>query len=244
MTATPVGMRCPECARQRTRVTRLRESVTQPTLTYALIAINAVVYLGESLGGGASAVGTPGGQLVADGDLSRAAIAHGEYWRLLTSAFLHANLLHIASNMFVLYIMGTMLEPVIGRARFAIIYFVSLLAGSLGVLVAQPTGFAIGASGAIFGLMGAGVIVLRQRGINPMQSGLPLWIGINLVLTFSIAGISIGAHIGGLIGGILVALVLFELPGRVRLPPTTAALLASALGALAVAASLAVAGSG
>jgi membrane associated rhomboid family serine protease len=244
MTPTPVGMRCPECARQRTKVTRLRESVSQPTLTYSLIALNVVVYIGESLGGGASAAGSPGGQLVADGALSRATIAHGDYWRLLTSGFLHANLIHLASNMFVLYIMGTLLEPVIGRARFAIIYFVSLLAGSLGVIVAEPTVPAIGASGAIFGLMGAGVIVLRQRGISPMQSGLPLWIGINLVLTFSITGISIGAHIGGLIGGILAALVLFDLPGRVRLPPATAAVLASSLGALAVAGSLALAGSG
>ncbi len=238
MTATPVGMRCPECARQRTHVTRLRETVTRPTLTYALIAINTVIELVEiGTGGTLSGVGTS--SLVVHGDLSRPAIANGDYWRLVSSGFIHAGIIHLALNMWVLYILGSLLEPAIGRLRLGILYAVSLLAGSFGVLVSNQA--AIGASGAIFGLMGAAVIVMRQRGISVMQSGLPVWIGLNLLLTVTIPGISLGAHIGGLIGGTLAAIAMFEAPVRLRVPAHLGTALASVLGVGAVVASLAIA---
>jgi membrane associated rhomboid family serine protease len=100
----------------------------------------------------------------------------------------------------------------------------------------------VGASTAIFGLMGAALVVMRNRGINPMQSGLPLWIGINLILTFTIPGLSKGGHVGGLIGGILAAALLFELPDRVRrLPAAVPLVLTGAVGVAAVAGALAVA---
>ena len=127
--------------------------------------------------------------------------------------------------MFALYVLGGLLEPAVGRLRFGIIYFVSLLAGSFGALLLEPDAPTVGASGAIFGLMGAAVVVMRNRGINPMESGLGLWIGLNLLITFTIPSISIGGHIGGLIGGALAALLLFDLPDRVRVPascPTAA----------------------
>src|SRR5437868_15426484 len=143
--------------------------------------------------------------------------------------------------MYSLWILGTLLESTVGRIQYLLIYFVSLLAGSFGALIVTPHAPTVGASGAIFGLMGAGVIVLRHRGISPMQSGLPLWIGINLVFSFAVPGISVGGHIGGLIGGALAAIVLFELPDRVRRLPAIAPMLAAgALGAAAVAGSLAV----
>jgi membrane associated rhomboid family serine protease len=243
MTPTPVGMRCPECAGQRTRVRTAASLRAEPTLTYALIVLNSIVFLAQVMSG-ASATGSElgGSSLIADGGLSRVTVADGELWRVVTAGFLHGGLFHLFFNMFALYILGGLLEPAIGRLRFAIIYFVSLLAGSFGALLLEPRGLTVGASGAIFGLMGAAVIVMRNRGINPMESGLGLWIGLNLLITFTIPGISIGGHIGGLAGGALAALVLFELGDRVRLPAAVPAVLASALGALAVAGCVAVAG--
>ena len=157
--------------------------------------------------------------------------------------FLHARPLPPFYRMSALYILDRLLEPGFGRLLFAFIYFVSLLAGSFGALLLEPRIATVGASGAIFGLMGAAVIVMRNRGINPMESGLGLWIGLNLLITFTIPGISIGGHIGGLLGGILAALVLYELRDRVRLPAAGATALVVILGALAVTGSIAVSGS-
>jgi membrane associated rhomboid family serine protease len=167
-------------------------------------------------------------------------VADGEVYRLVTAGFLHAGLFHLLVNMYSLYILGTLVEPAVGRARYLLIYFVALLAGSFGALLLTPNSPTVGASGAIFGLMGAGVIIMRNRGIDPMQSGLPLWIGINLVFSFAVPGISIGGHIGGLIGGALAAAAL-DAPDRVRsLPSAAGPLLAGVIGAAAVVASLAV----
>jgi membrane associated rhomboid family serine protease len=243
MTSTPVGMRCPECARQRQSVRTMRSTTTEPVLTYVLIGINVAVALGALLGGG-SATGGGGldGTLLQDGSVSRATVADGEYWRLLTAGFLHAGFFHLLFNMLSLYILGSLLEPAVGRLRFGLIYFVSLLAGSFGALLLEPDSPTVGASGAIFGLMGGAVVVLRHRGISIMESGLGIWIGLNLVITFTVPNISIGGHIGGLIGGAVCALVLFDLGDRVRLPDVVPAALCAGLGALAVVGSIAVAG--
>jgi membrane associated rhomboid family serine protease len=244
MTSTPVGMRCPECARQRADVRRVGAVGVgeEPVLTYVLIGINVAVALGALLSG-ASATGGGGigsSPLLADGSVSRFAIDQGEYWRLLTAGFLHTGMIHLLFNMFALYILGGMLEPAIGRLRFAAIYFVSLLAGSFGALLLESDAATAGASGAIFGLMGAAVIVMRDRGINPMESGIGLWIGLNLLITFTIPGISIGGHIGGLVGGVLVALVFTEVVGRIRAPQSLGLLLAAAIGVVAIAGAIAV----
>ena len=240
MTSTPVGMRCPECARQRTKV-KTMGAVTVPLLTYVLIGVNVAVALALILG-----AGTEGGNAVYDeGALARGGgiepgVADGELWRILTSGFIHGSggassvFIHLLFNMFALYVLGGMLEPAIGRLRFAIVYFVSLLAGSFGALLLTPVGTTAGASGAVFGLMGAAVVVMRNRGINPMESGLGLWIGLNLLITFTIPNISIGGHIGGLIGGALAAFVIFDLRERVRIPEPMPMLLASAIGVVAI----------
>ncbi len=214
----------------------------EPILTYILIGINVAVALGAFMSG-ASATGGGGiGQssLLADGSVSRFAIDQGDYWRLLTSGFLHTGLLHLLFNMFALYVLGGMLEPAIGRLRFAIVYFVSLFAGSFGALLFEADAATAGASGAIFGLMGAAVIVMRDRGINPMESGIGLWIGLNLLITFTIPGISIGGHIGGLVGGLLAALVFTEVVSRLRVPESLGLLLASAIGVVAIAGAIVV----
>jgi len=242
MTTTSVGMRCPECARQTTKVKRIG-SVTEPTLTYVLIGINLLLWLGFGLAGDA------GTDVYVHAGLSRVGLADGDVWQVVTAGFLHARLgesygfLHIFSNMFSLYILGTLLEPAVGRLRFGLIYAVSLLAGSFGALLLTPDGLTVGASGAIFGLMGAAVVVMRNRGINPMESGLGLWIGLNLLITFVIPGISIGGHIGGLIGGALAAFVLFDLRERVKVPALAPTLIAAAIGVLAVVGSFAVSAS-
>jgi membrane associated rhomboid family serine protease len=242
MTPTSVGMRCPECGGQKTTVRKVAASrADEPMLTYVLIGIIALVQLG-AMASGANATGSEfgGSDLISDGAVSRPAVADGEIWRLLTSGFLHAGLLHLAFNGFALYVLGTMLEPAIGRLRFAIIFFVSLLAGSFGALLVEPQALTVGASGAIFGLMGAAIVFMRNRGINPMESGLGLWLGINLVFTFAIPGISIGGHIGGLVGGALAAALMFDLRDRVRVPSAVPPLLAAGVGAAAVLGSIAV----
>jgi membrane associated rhomboid family serine protease len=243
MTPTPVGMRCPECSRQRTKV---RTSATlsrgeTPVVTYVIMGICVALQLGQMASGAGVSGGLAGSTLFQKYSLYGPSVADGEVYRLLTSGFLHAGLFHLLVNMYSLWILGTLLEPTIGRIQYLLIYFVSLLAGSFGALLVTPHAPTVGASGAIFGLMGAGVIVLRHRGISPLQSGLPLWIGINLVFSFAVPGISVGGHIGGLIGGALAALVLFDVPARIRtLPRAVPPVLAGALGAAAVVGSLAV----
>ena len=243
MTPTSVGMRCPECARQRQDVRTMRATSDAPVLTYILIGINVAVALGALMGGASATTGGIGGStLLQEGSVSRFTVGDGEYYRLLTAGFLHAGFFHLLFNMLSLYILGSMLEPAVGRLRFALIYFVSLLAGSFGALLLEPTAPTVGASGAIFGLMAAAAVVLRNRGIGIMESGLGIWIGLNLLITFTVPNISIGGHVGGLIGGAVCALVLFDLRDRVRLPDAVPAALCAGLGALAIAGSIAVAG--
>ena len=218
MTATPVGMRCPECARQRTPVRTMRELYAEPTVTYALIAINVVMFVGELATGG------NGSRLVRDLTTlgssvdAQTGIAEGEWWRLVTGAFLHdpGNPLHILFNMYLLFVLGRMLEPVLGHVRFAALYFAALLAGSFGALVAQPHAATLGASGAVFGLMGAAFVMQHARGVDPRQSGILPLIVLNLVLSFAIPHVAIGGHIGGLIGGGLAAYAMDRVSARRR----------------------------
>jgi membrane associated rhomboid family serine protease len=205
-----VGMRCPECARQTTKV-RVGAGAFSPTAgkmpaTYALIAINVVVFVIEMATGGSAGFGDSG-SLIQDAGTHGPSIADGDWWRVITGGFLHAGIIHLAFNMYVLYIAGQILEPGIGTPRFLGIYFVSLIAGSLGALIVDPNTTTVGASGAIFGLMAAVIVVARGRGVEELAQQFGLFVVINLVLTFSISGISIGGHIGGLVGGLLAALL-------------------------------------
>lgn len=236
MTPTPVGMRCPECSRERTTVRTAQSLGSDPTVTYVLIALNVMAFVGSLAGGGAVAE-RGGGSVIDHGALFGPAIADGEFWRLITSGFLHAGLIHIGFNMYLLYILGTMLEPAIGRARFLALYFTSLLGGSLGALLINPDSLTVGASGAVFGLMGGAVVIMRARGFDPMASGIPMLIGLNLLITFVFPGISIGGHIGGLAAGVVAAYVLVEIGDRVRslaIPVAVCAALAAGLAVAAV----------
>jgi membrane associated rhomboid family serine protease len=232
MTTTPVGMRCPECSRQRTQVHTMRSMTTDPIATYVIIAICVLAYFGSRAGG----TGRAFNELLLYGP----AVADGEYWRLVTSGFLHAGLLHLLFNMYVLYWLGRMIEPAIGTARFLALYGTALLAGSLGVLLLSFDSRTVGASGAVFGLMAAAFVMQRSRGIDPMASGLGPVILLNLGITFLLPGISIGGHLGGLIGGAAAALALENLSAR-RSSQWAALLACLGLSVLAVAGSLAVA---
>ena len=235
MTSTPVGMRCPECASQRTQVRTMRARTDEPVLTYILIAINVVAGIGSLYGGN---VGTEGGNLTNSWAISRADIAAGDYWRIVTNGFVHAGIFHLAFNMLALWILGSLLEPALGRLRFGLVYFVSLLCGSLGVLLLSDAS-SVGASGAVFGLMGSALVLFRARGLSLLESGLGIWLGLNLLLTFTIPNISIGAHIGGLIGGLIATFVLEELGAKNRIPMRAAEVLCAAIGVAAVAVSIA-----
>ena len=215
MRPTPVGMRCPECAGQRTQVRTMRNVFADPTVTYVLIAINVLVFFGTTAGG-ASFSG--GGSAFRDLALWGPGVADGDVWRLVTGGFLHFGIFHLATNMWALYVLGRLLEPGLGHVRFAALYFASLLAGSFGALLITPNTFTAGASGAIFGLLGASIVMARSRGIDIMASGLGPVLLLNLAITFFPGfNISIGGHIGGLIGGSLAALAL-EASARRRLP--------------------------
>ncbi|UTI66542.1 rhomboid family intramembrane serine protease [Paraconexibacter antarcticus] len=215
MTPTPVGMRCPECSKQKTQVRTIsdisRSGAVQATT--AIIALNVIVFLASgqfNIGSGGTS-----GSLALRGELYGPSIAEGhQYYRLVTSGFLHAGLLHIGFNMYILWWLGNLLEPAIGKRRFVGLYFVSMLTGSIGALLVTPDSPTVGASGAIFGLMGVAFMEMRARGIDPMASGIGPTILLNLVLSFTLSGISIGGHIGGLVGGGLATLVLHELDKR------------------------------
>jgi len=234
MTSTSVGMRCPECARERTKVHTVSSMTGTPTATYALIAINALVFLGSSSTSGAT---------LRDFALFGPSVdAANEYYRLVSSGFLHGGIIHILFNMYILHWLGSQLEPSLGTPRFVALYFASLLAGSFGALLLSPMSLTVGASGAVFGLMAATFVTQRARGIDPMQSGIGPLILLNLAIGF-IPGlnISIGGHLGGLIGGALAAMLMDRLGARRRgvVLPIAACVL---VGVIAVAGSLAVAG--
>jgi membrane associated rhomboid family serine protease len=216
MTPTPVGMRCPECARQKTKVRTATTLTGPPQLTYVLIAINVAAFLATMVGGGG--ITGRAGSVYNSGFLYGPYVADGDWWRIATSGFLHAGVLHIALNMYFLYFLGTLLEPAIGKVRFGLIYVVSLFGGSLGALLLSPDSATVGASGAVFGLMGAAILAMRARGIDPMQSGLGVTLLLNLAITFLIPGIAIGGHLGGLTAGFVVGYLMFEVAERRRMP--------------------------
>lgn len=206
MVFAPVGIRCPDHAGVRKGAARMTSGVRRVAyegggaiVTRILIAVNVFVFLvnlaqGSSLG---QVRGTwfEKGALYIPGGLDQ-----GEWWRLITSAFLHGNLIHLGMNMLVLWIVGTPVEMAIGRWRFLALYLVSGLAGAAGALIFSPNAVTVGASGAIFGILGAALVLEAQRSyvLGGQAFGL---IVVNLVLTFAIPNVSIGGHIGGLVGG-------------------------------------------
>ncbi|HEX5713110.1 MAG TPA: rhomboid family intramembrane serine protease [Solirubrobacterales bacterium] len=209
MTPTPVGMRCPECAQQRTKVVRGpsggASGFQQSPATYVLIALNVVAFLAQ-IGTGSGGISGTSGSVALDFGLAGAPVAEGEWYRLVTGGFLHAGLFHIGLNMAALFIVGRVLEPGIGTPRFVALYVASLLAGAAGALaLTDPYQLTVGASGAIFGIFGATAVIAYGRGMGAVASEIGFLIVLNLVISFTVPGISIGGHLGGLIGGAICA---------------------------------------
>lgn len=257
-----VGFQCPECVSQGHRETRQLllpyggTRVRNPKATsVALIAVNALVWVAVLLTGGAFGtlynllalvpeglcpVGDrilltgPDG-CVAEGYSWLPGVATGAPWQVLTSGFTHAAAWHLGFNMLVLWLLGPTIEQVLGRARYLAVYLVALLGGSAGVmLLSQPYSSSVGASGAIYGLMGALLLIaIRHKGD---VRGILFWLGLNVVLSFTWSGISWEGHLGGLAGGMAAAAIIMYLPkGRRRLQWPLVALLAAVFVAVIVA---------
>jgi membrane associated rhomboid family serine protease len=209
-----VGFQCPECVREGNRTVRRAEApfggqaVTTAWATRTLIAINVLIFFFEY------GLGDPN-KVAWDFGLRPPAVADGEYYRLITSAFLHYSAAHVALNMWALYTVGVALETWLGRARFLTLYFLSALGGGvLCYLLSDVNSNTAGASGAVFGLFGAIFVVAHRMNMNIRP--IALVIVINLVFTFVWGGISWQGHIGGLVTGAIVALAFVYAPRAQR----------------------------
>ena len=233
MHTASVGFHCPACiAPQSIHSGRKRRSFArysaqsakvseQSITTRTLIAVNLLAFLvtlfrGGSLSSGGGDVTIDFG-LVAYGRVLSAfsidyvGVAEGEWWRMFTGGFLHAGFIHLAFNMFLLWMLGSQLERLLGATSYLILYFGSLLSGALGVMLLDPLALTVGASGAVFGLMGATVIYQLRRGVSPWSNGIGTLLIINLIFTFARPNISVGGHLGGLLGGLLIGWLIDEM---------------------------------
>jgi membrane associated rhomboid family serine protease len=216
MVFTPVGIKCAEHAGVPTGTERVVQGARRfglegggALLTKILIGLNVLVFLWQVGAGGT--LNDPDGYPYLNGALNGFLVADGEWWRLFTSMFLHGSVIHLGLNMLFLWWIGAPVEQALGRARYALVYLVSGLAGSTGaLLLTNPEAVTVGASGALFGILGAAFVFERQRNYV-LGGGALTIIVLNLAFTFAIPGISIGGHLGGLAGGALSALALSRL---------------------------------
>jgi membrane associated rhomboid family serine protease len=238
MTVAPVGIRCPDhagtrprpvtaaatrpasVATKRVRRTAARHGYVIPefSVTRALVILNVVIYLLElAMGGTISGTGNriyEHGALVVNAvyaDGTPAGLAHGEWYRLITAAFLHYGPVHLALNMLALWWLGQPVEAALGRWRYLLLYIVAGVAGSAGALLLSPNAITVGASGAIFGILGA-LLILEYQVTGSLAGQAMTLIVINVAFSFAVSNISIGGHLGGLVAGILgtIALVGFR----------------------------------
>jgi membrane associated rhomboid family serine protease len=219
MVFTPVGIKCAEHAGVPTGAAKVVQGARRfgiegggALLTKILIGVNVLVFLWQVGSGGT--LSQPYGYPFREGALNGLLVADGEWWRLVSSMFLHGSIVHLGLNMLFLWWIGAPVEQAIGRARYALVYFVSGLSGSAGaLLLTDPTEFTVGASGALFGILGAAFVFERQRNYVLGGSALTI-IVLNIAFTFvgGFAGsISIGGHLGGFAGGALSGLALSRL---------------------------------
>lgn len=228
MRPAAVGFHCPECVAEGARTQRQPRTVggglvpsAAGRMTMVLIGINVLVWLAAVTTGGGGSQTEPPSRFFVDGAMLTdtrcfadvgclTGVDQGAYWRLLTSTFLHLQLFHILANMYALWIFGPALERLLGYARFTALYLTCGLAGSVAVLWLASEQFTLGASGAVFGLFGAAILILRSRGMD--ITSLLVLLGINLVITFAVPSISWQGHLGGLAAGLLLGLVFAYAP--------------------------------
>jgi membrane associated rhomboid family serine protease len=242
LTPASVGFHCRQCVAEARGSVRPARTVSggiwgrnQPVVTYALIAINIVVFVATLVAGGGEG-GITSTAIVDEGALTPMFAASGSWWQFLTNGFLHASTLHVAMNMLSLYFVGAALERSLGPLRFAVVYFVSLFGASVAVFLLAPlNSSAVGASGAVFGVLGALVVTLKRLRMDLRQ--LSVLIAINLVITFTVPQISWQGHLGGLVVGAVVGALMVYPPQTVRAKwqvGGTLALLALLVGAVIV----------
>ena len=237
-----VGFHCPECARAGRQKVIRGPVVFDPIATKVLIGLNVLglvwaLSVGSTITGLSAEALLDGALVAAQPAFGVEGVDGGEYYRVVSSAFLHDGLFHIGFNMYALWILGPLLERALGRVRFVVLYVVALLGGAFGVLLVDPLQFTVGASGAVFGLMGATLVLQRAAGFSIWQTPLAPVLGINLLLTFGIPQISIGGHVGGLVAGAAVGALMVFLTRR-RLPDLAGAAAAAAVGVALMAASI------
>jgi membrane associated rhomboid family serine protease len=242
MRQAAVGFQCPDCVKQGSKSMRPIKAAYggtarhTPYVTYTLIAIN-VVMLAVTTSGSGLLNGDSSNPLFrklaliprgfsyvdADGTLTlQHGVADGEYYRLLTSTFLHFGLIHLALNMFALFLLGPALEQAFGQVRFAATYLLSGLGGAaLSYALGNQYEVAAGASGAVFGLFGAWYVLGRKRNLD--LSSITTTIALNLVLSFTLPSIDWRGHVGGLITGAALAWVIVYAPDRKERPAYQAA---------------------
>ena len=243
MVQTAVGIKCPECAGQpagvakaATRARRVAGEGTGALVTKALIALNVGIFLLQFVTGSGRPLRS---ELFERGALYGPLVADGEWWRLVTAGFLHASVIHVAFNMLMLWWFGSALEGLLGRGRYLVVYGLSLLTGSAGALLLNPEAATVGASGAVFGVLGAG-LVLERRGINVFGGAALMIVLLNIAISLFVPNISLGGHLGGLAGGALVILAFMRFsrshPAYSKLDGVTiASLVAIGVGAVAIA---------
>ncbi len=243
MTFAPVGIRCPDHAnigaakgqaRRAVRTVHMRATRSSAPVTIAVIALNVLFYIVTVAQG--RGISSPGGSLFEHMWLTGIQVHDGEWYRLATVMFLHGSVLHLALNMFALYWLGTLVEQALGSVKFLLLYAAAGLAGSTGALLfTHPFQVTVGASGAIYGIMGA-LLVLEYRATGTFAGQAMGMIVLNLAISFAIPNISIGGHIGGLVGGIAATAGLVY--GRRQRSPLVgpALVVAVAVAAVAVAA--------
>jgi membrane associated rhomboid family serine protease len=206
MRSASIGYQCPSCASDSTPVikginrNRFIPSQKNTQVTKFLSISLIVIFLFQEL---------TGTLLVKSFALFAPLVTSGEWWRLLTAGFLHGSIIHLLFNVYILWVLGSQLENIVGKAKFIIIYFGSLLGGSLASYLFSPFGsYSIGASGAIFGLMGAMLVVGRKRNLDISQ--ITTLVVMNVVIGFVISGIDWRAHLGGLAAGAFITWVLIN----------------------------------
>jgi membrane associated rhomboid family serine protease len=247
-TQAAVGVHCPECVREAREnaprsksatVTRMRSALRpssgKPIVTWVLIGISLVLFALEYATGGYS--GPVYQWLAYTGGLTES-----QPWRMITSAFLHSpgSIFHVAFNMYALFIFGPLIESLVGRARFLALYLLSAFGGSVAVLLLAPSVVVVGASGAIFGLLGAFFVIQRKLGGNTLQ--LVIVVGLNVVIGFIVPNVAWQAHLGGLVVGVAVAAIYLATRRRdqrlvqlLGVGGITAALVATTVGAVILA---------
>jgi membrane associated rhomboid family serine protease len=208
-----VGSHCLDCAKAarpdvKTRVT-FWNARQRAIVTSAIIAINIAVFVLMVLDTPDTLTSRSGiTKFQFDLGVAEPLIRNGDYYRLISAGFLHFGLIHLGFNMLLLYQLGNLLEPALGRAKFIALYLAAMLTGSFGAILSAPNNLTGGASGAVFGLMAAAAIGMHRRGINVFSTGIGTTLLLNLVLTFSISGISVGGHLGGAAAGAICGWVM------------------------------------